>query len=57
VISSQKEGKYTELFLDAKTTPQKVLQQMVKQGISINHFEVATPSLRQIFLQVAGKKQ
>jgi len=57
VISGQKEGKYTELFLDTKTTPQKVLQQMVKQGISINHFEVATPSLRQIFLQVAGKKQ
>ena len=57
VISSQKKGKYTELFLDAKTTPQNVLQQMIRQGISINHFEVATPSLRQIFLQVAGKKQ
>jgi ABC-2 type transport system ATP-binding protein len=57
VTSSRQEGKYRELLLDAKTTPQKVLQQMIKQGISINHFEVATPSLRQIFLQVAGKKQ
>jgi ABC-2 type transport system ATP-binding protein len=57
VTSSRQEGKYRELLLNAKTTPQKVLQQMVKQGISINHFEVATPSLRQIFLQVAGKKQ
>jgi ABC-2 type transport system ATP-binding protein len=57
VTSSRQEGKYRELLLDAKTTPQKVLQQMIKQGISINHFEVATPSLRQIFLQVAGKQQ
>ena len=57
VTSSRQEGKYRELLLDAKTTPQKVLQQMVKQNISVNHFEVATPSLRQIFLQVAGKKQ
>jgi ABC-2 type transport system ATP-binding protein len=56
VIKSQQEGKYLELFLDAKTTPQKVLKQIVKQGITINHFEVATPSLNQIFLQVAGKK-
>ena len=56
VIKSQQEGKYLELLMDAKTTPQKVLQQIIKQGITINHFEVATPSLNQIFLQVAGKK-
>ncbi|MCJ7769037.1 MAG: ATP-binding cassette domain-containing protein [Dehalococcoidales bacterium] len=56
VIKSQQEGKYLELLLDAKTTPQKVLQQIVKKGIAINHFEVATPSLNQIFLRVAGKK-
>jgi ABC-2 type transport system ATP-binding protein len=56
VIKSQQEGKYLELLLDAKTIPQKVLMQIVKQGITINHFEVATPSLNQIFLQVAGKK-
>ncbi len=56
VIKSQQEGKYLELLLDAKTIPRKVLMQIVKQGITINHFEVATPSLNQIFLQVAGKK-
>jgi ABC-2 type transport system ATP-binding protein len=55
VVSSCQEGKYIELFLDGKTPPQKVLQQMVSQGIAINHFEVSTPSLHQIFLQVAGK--
>jgi len=56
VIKSQQEGKYIELLLEGKATPQKVLQQIVEKGITINHFEVATPSLRQIFLQVAGKK-
>ncbi len=55
-VKSQQEGKYIELLMDAKTTPQKVLKQIIKQGITINHFEVATPSLNQIFLQVAGKK-
>jgi ABC-2 type transport system ATP-binding protein len=55
VVRSQQEGKYVELLLDGETPPQKVLQQMVNQGVNINHFEVATPSLHQIFLQVAGK--
>jgi ABC-2 type transport system ATP-binding protein len=55
VIESRQEGKYLELLLDA-TTPQKVLSQIVKKGIVVNHFEVSTPSLNQIFLQVAGKK-
>lgn len=55
VISSRQEGKYIELFLDGKTPPQKVLQQMVRQGVTVNHFEVATPTLNEIFLQVAGK--
>jgi len=55
VVNSRKEDKYIELFLDGKTPPQKVLQQMVSQGIAINHFEVSTPSLNEIFIQVAGK--
>ena len=55
VVSSRKEGKYIELFLDGKTPPQKVLQQIVNQGIAVNHFEVTTPTLHQIFIQVAGE--
>jgi len=55
VINSQQEGKYIELFLDGKTPPQKVLQQIVSQGIAVNHFEVTTPTLNQIFIQVAGE--
>jgi ABC-2 type transport system ATP-binding protein len=47
---------YIELMLDGKTTPQQLLDRLVKQGIVINRFEVATPSLNEIFLQEAGKK-
>jgi len=50
----QDEG-HTELFLDDKTSPQKVLSQILEQGASINHFEVSTPTLNDIFLQVAAE--
>ena len=47
---------YIEMVLDGKTTPDKVLAHLVSLGISINRFEVATPSLHEIFLKEAGKK-
>ena len=52
-ISGRKEhGKYVELFLDGDTPPQKILSQLVERNIHVNHFEVSTPSLNEIFLQV-----
>jgi ABC-2 type transport system ATP-binding protein len=47
---------YTELMLDDKTTPQQVLAHLISRGMVINRFEVATPSLNEIFLKEAGKK-
>jgi ABC-2 type transport system ATP-binding protein len=47
---------YTELILDGKTTPQQVRAHLIGRGIVINRFEVATPSLNEIFLKEAGKK-
>jgi ABC-2 type transport system ATP-binding protein len=47
---------YTELILDDKVTPQQVLAYLMNRGIEINRFEVATPSLNEIFLKEAGKK-
>jgi len=44
-----------ELVLDANVTPKQVLERLVSAGIVINRFEVATPSLNEIFLEVAGK--
>jgi len=47
---------YIELILDGKTTPKQLLERLVSRGIVINRFEVATPSLNEIFLKEVGKK-
>ncbi len=46
---------HIELVLDENTTPKKLLERLVSTGIVINRFEIATPSLNEIFLKVAGK--
>jgi len=46
---------YSELILDGQTTPQQVLAHLVSRGMVINRFEVATPSLNEIFLKEVGK--
>ena len=46
---------YVELILDGNTTPKQVLERLVSTGIVINRFEVTTPSLNEIFLEVVGK--
>jgi ABC-2 type transport system ATP-binding protein len=46
---------YMEMVLDGKTTPQQVLETLVSRGITVNRFEIATPPLNEIFLEVAGK--
>jgi ABC-2 type transport system ATP-binding protein len=45
---------YVELVLEQNATPAQVLERLVNSGISINRFEIATPSLNEIFLRVAG---
>jgi ABC-2 type transport system ATP-binding protein len=47
---------YTELILDGKAIPQQVLTHLINRGMVINRFEVATPSLNEIFLKEVGKK-
>jgi ABC-2 type transport system ATP-binding protein len=43
-----------ELVLDNNTTPQHILGQLLNQGTTVNRFEVATPSLNEIFLKMVG---
>jgi len=43
-----------ELKLDAKTTPQMLLERLVKKVSSVNRFELSTPSLTEIFIKVVG---
>ena len=47
----------TELILNDETTPQEILEELVKLGITINRYEVSTPPLNDIFIQVVGDKE
>ena len=52
-VSGRKEhGKYVELFLDGDTPPQNILGQLVARNLRVDRFEVSTPSLNEIFIQV-----
>ena len=42
-----------KLVLAPDTTPQSVLDQLRDRGLTINHFKITTPTLNEIFLQVA----
>jgi len=44
-----------ELMLEDGVTPQEVLAQLIQRGARITRFEVATPSLHEIFLKVVGQ--
>ena len=50
-------GRYVKLFLDGGTSPGQVLRALVDSGAAIDRFEVSTPSLHEIFIQVAGRGQ
>jgi ABC-2 type transport system ATP-binding protein len=56
VAAKRQHKGYIELILDGKTTPKQLLERLVGRGIVINRFEVATPSLNEIFLKEVGKK-
>jgi ABC-2 type transport system ATP-binding protein len=57
VVRRQDHNGHVELFLEAETTPQQVLAQLVSQGIVVKRFEVAAPPLHDIFLQVVEEEQ
>ncbi len=57
VVGEKNHGEYLELFLDGKTTPQKILEYLVSHGVEVYQFEVSTPSLNEIFLQVVEREQ
>ena len=46
---------YIELILDGKTTSQQLLERLINRGLIIDRFEVATPSLNEIFLKEVGR--
>jgi ABC-2 type transport system ATP-binding protein len=55
VIGSKDHGKYMELFLDGETPPQRILEQLSSRNVAVERFEVSTPSLNEIFIQMVEK--
>jgi ABC-2 type transport system ATP-binding protein len=54
VVDRQLKNGTVELVLAPDTTPQAILDRLRDRGITINRFEVTTPSLHEIFLHLAG---
>ena len=52
VVESRRHGAGYALRLAAGQTPEGVLRQLLDRGASIDRFELATPSLEQIFVRV-----
>ena len=52
VVGSKNHGKHVELFLDGVTSPQVVLKDIISKGVVVDRFEISTPSLNEIFIQV-----
>lgn len=57
VVRSKDHGKHVELFLDGVTSPLEVLAALVNGGVTVDRFEVSTPSLNEIFIQVVKEGQ
>ena len=56
VASWRDHGTYWELLLKDGSRPQEVLERLLALGVEVDRFEVATPSLEEIFVQVAGEE-
>jgi ABC-2 type transport system ATP-binding protein len=55
-VTSRREHRgHIEMFLDGNTTPQQLLERLIRRGIIVNRFEIASPPLNEIFLKVAGE--
>jgi ABC-2 type transport system ATP-binding protein len=57
VIEKHEHKDHVELVLDGKTTPTQILELLVRQGVTINRFEIATPPLNEIFLKIVGAEE
>ena len=58
VITGKQEYRdHVELFFGSETSPHEILQQLIMKGIRISRFEVSTPSLNDIFLQLVEKER
>ncbi|MGI2336006.1 MAG: ABC transporter ATP-binding protein [Dehalogenimonas sp.] len=52
ITNRQVKGNVTEIQLDSTTSPQELLTHLLSAGVVVERFEVATPSLDEIFVRV-----
>ena len=57
VLESRRDGAGYALRLADGHTPEDVLRSLLERGAKIDRFELATPSLEEIFLRVVGREQ
>lgn len=55
VIKKVDHGRHSELFLGEGADPQQVLVQLIDKGVRVDHFEISTPSLNDIFIQLVKR--
>jgi len=55
VVSSARHNSETRLNLDDSVTPQDILQGLLARGVVLEKFEIAIPSMDEIFIRVVGK--
>ena len=55
VLSIEREGLYYRLTPSDGFQPHAILQQLIDQKISLNSFEIATPTLDEIFIKVVSE--
>ena len=48
----EKQGLYLRLTLKDGTDPQELLKQLIERGVKVDSFEIATPTLDEIFISV-----
>jgi ABC-2 type transport system ATP-binding protein len=53
--SVKTEGTVTTVVMSEGSTPGQILEQLVAQKLDITRFEIATPSLNDIFIKIAGQ--
>lgn len=56
VLNVNEENGSQQLLLNEYTTPQDILQQLVSRGAMVEQFEIALPSLDEIFIRMVGKE-
>jgi len=52
VVGSKAHGKYLEIFLDGRVSPQEILSALINKGVKVDRIEVSPPTLNELFIWV-----